>query len=65
MYLRKYKDLLSVHDLSEIFGVSENTIRKEIKNGKFGKPICIGRAFKVPRKLIIDNFINPNCKADS
>lgn len=59
MYLSQYSDLLSVNDLSEIFHVSKPTIRKEIKNGKFGKPICIGRAYKIPRTIIIDYFINP------
>ena len=55
--LDKYHDLLSVEDLMEIFAVSKNTIYKEIKAGKFGKPICIGRAFKIPRLYIYNKFI--------
>ena len=52
MELDKYKDLLSVKDLTEIFRVSEETIYKEIRKGKFGTPITIGRAFKVPRSYV-------------
>jgi len=54
----KYKDLLSVDDLSSIFNVSRQTIYKEIKNGKFGQPIQIGRAFKVPKIYIIQRYFN-------
>ena len=56
--LKDYKDLLSVKDLAEIFGVSKSTIYNEIKNGKFGSPICIGRAFKIPRMYVIRKFIS-------
>ena len=56
MRLSKYKDLLSVRDLMEIFGVSKQTIYKNIKDGKFGTPIQIGRAFKVPRIYVWDKF---------
>ena len=53
---KKYRDLLSVKDLGKIFDVSEATIYKEIKRGKFGTPINIGRAFKIPRTYIFDKF---------
>ena len=56
MRLEKYRDLLSVKDLTEIFGVSKQTIYKNIKDGKFGTPIKIGRAFKIPRIYIWENF---------
>ena len=56
MQLNKYKDLLSVQDLTEIFGVSKQTIYKNIKAGKFGTPIRIGRAFKIPRIYIWNKF---------
>jgi predicted DNA-binding transcriptional regulator AlpA len=56
LQLEKYRDLLSVHDLMEIFGVSKQTIYKEIKQGKFGTPICIGRAFKIPRMFVWNKF---------
>ena len=56
MRLEKYKDLLSVQDLTEIFGVSKQTIYKNIKSGKFGTPIMIGRAFKIPRLYIWEKF---------
>jgi len=52
MELSKYKDLLSVQDLMEIFNVSHVTIYKEIKQGKFGTPIRIGRCFKIPKIYI-------------
>ena len=54
--LEKYPDLLSVNHLMEIFGVSQQTIYKEIKIGKFGTPIQIGRAFKIPRIYVWENF---------
>ena len=53
----KYPDLLSVQHLAEIFNVSRNTIYKEIKAGKFGTPIQIGRALKVPRMYVWNKFI--------
>lgn len=54
--LKEYKDLLSVKDLMEIFNVSKTTIYKEIKNGKMGTPIRIGRAFKIPKIYIYNKF---------
>jgi len=54
--LNEYKDLLSVQDLMKIFEVSKNTIYKEIKEGKFGKPICIGRTFKIPKSFILKQY---------
>jgi len=56
MRLEKYTDLLTVQDLTKIFGVSKQTIYKNIKDGKFGVPIRIGRAFKVPRIYIWNKF---------
>jgi len=58
MHLENYKDLLSVKDLTEIFGVSKQTIYKNIKEGKFGTPIKIGLAFKIPRMYIWNNFFS-------
>jgi len=55
--LTKYSDLLSIKDLTEIFQVSKQTIYKEIKLGKFGSPIQIGRAYKVPKTYILEKYI--------
>ena len=55
--LAEYRDLLSVADLAEIFQVSKSTIYTEIKNGKFGTPITIGRSIKIPRLYIMKKFI--------
>jgi len=54
--LDEYKDLLSVQDLIKIFNVSHVTIYKEIKQGKFGTPIKIGRAYKIPKIYIIKKY---------
>jgi len=59
--LKGYKDLLSVKDLMEIFGVSTQTIRKELQQGKFGTPIKIGRAYKIPKVYIIQRYFD-TCK---
>ena len=56
--LDKYNDLLSVSDLTEIFGVSKQTIYKNIREGKFGTPIQIGRAFKVPRLYVLNTYFS-------
>jgi len=56
--LMKYSDLLSIKDLTEIFQVSKQTIYKEIKLGKFGSPIQIGRAYKVPKTYILEKYIS-------
>ena len=54
--LYDYKDLLSISDLSNIFDVSKNTIYKSVQGGKFGTPIRIGRAYKIPKIYVIRNF---------
>ena len=54
--LSHYGDLLDVQDLSKIFEVSKNTIYKHIKAGKFGTPIRIGRAHKIPKIYIANKF---------
>jgi predicted DNA-binding transcriptional regulator AlpA len=58
MELIKYKDLLSVDDLMKIFNVSKATIYKEIKQGKFGIPIQIGRAYKIPKNYVLKKFFS-------
>ena len=54
--LSEYRDLLTVSDLSKIFTVSIGTIYKEIHEGKFGSPIQIGRAFRIPKVFIIRKY---------
>ena len=58
MELNKFRDLLSVQDLTKIFSVSKATIYKEIKQGKFGTPIQVGRAYKIPKTYIVKNFFH-------
>jgi excisionase family DNA binding protein len=58
MELNKYKDLLSVDDLAEIFNVSKTTVYKEIKQNKFGVPIQIGRAYKIPKNYILKKYFS-------
>jgi predicted DNA-binding transcriptional regulator AlpA len=50
------KDLLSAEDLAEIFETTKGTIYKEIKSGKFGEPIKIGRKYIIPKNLILEKF---------
>jgi len=52
-----YGDLLTVTDLSNFLGISKQTIYKEIKDGKFGKPIKFGREFRIPKVFIVEKFI--------
>ena len=54
--LAGYRDLLSVDDLCRIFGVSRQTIYKEIRMGKFGEAMQIGRAYRFPKTLIVQKF---------
>ena len=54
--LAGYKDLLSVDDLCDIFEVSRQTIYKEIRRGKFGEKVQIGKAYKFPKTRIIQEF---------
>jgi len=56
--LENYPDLLTVADLCVIFNVSKATIYKEIKAGKFGKPLSVGRVHKIPRNYIIQKFFS-------
>jgi excisionase family DNA binding protein len=56
--LAEYRDLLSVKDLAEICEVSRQTIYKEMKDGKFGTAIQIGRAYKIPKISILKRYFN-------
>lgn len=56
--LTDYKDLLSVEDLANIFMVSKQTIYKELRSGKFGTPIQIGRAYLIPKIYILQNYFS-------
>ena len=62
--LAGYKDLLSVNDLCKIFDVSKQTIYKEIRRGKFGEAVQIGRAYKVPKVFVLRHFFNENLISD-
>ena len=55
--LAGYRDLLGVEDLCAIFGVSKQTIYNEIRRGKFGETVRIGRAHKVPKQYVIRTFM--------
>ena len=54
--LSEYKDILSAEDLMSIFGVSKNTIYKEIRNGAFGIPTKIGRTYVVPKTNVLNKY---------
>jgi predicted DNA-binding transcriptional regulator AlpA len=56
--LYDYKDLLTASDIAKIFDVSLQTIYKEIRVGKFGTPIKIGRAYKIPKIRIIQRYFS-------
>jgi len=55
--LNSYKDLLSANDLSELLGLSKQTIYKEIRNGKFGEPLKFGREYRIPRIYIQQRYL--------
>ena len=54
--LSGYGDLLSADELAKIFRVSKQTIYKEIRAGKFGKAIQIGRAYLIPKIYILKEY---------
>lgn len=55
--LTGYSDLLSVQDLHELTGLSEQTIRTEINSGNL--PGCrIGRRLYVPKKNLLEYIEN-------
>ena len=56
--LTEYRDLLSVNDLCTIFDISKQTVYREISNGKFGTPIKIGRAIKIPKLFILNKYFH-------
>ena len=60
--LAGYKDLLSVDDLCSIFEVSRQTIYKEIRRGKFGEIIHIGKAYKFPKAYVVQKYFLQNEK---
>ena len=56
--LDDFGDLLSTKDLAKLFGVSKQTIYKELKAGKFGVPIQIGSAFLIPKVYILTKYFD-------
>jgi len=52
-----FGDLLSAQDLSTFFGVSKQTIYKEIRDGKFGEPIKFGRSYRIPKVYIRQRYL--------
>lgn len=54
--LEKYHDLMCAGELAELFNTTPNTIYKEIQRGKFGKPIKIGRKYRIPKVYIYEKF---------
>ena len=55
--LESYGDLLTVKDLSVFLGISSQTIYKEIKQGKFGKPLKFGREYRIPKIYIVQRYM--------
>ena len=55
--LDSFGDLMSAKDLSALLGVSLQTVRKEIKKGKFGKPWKIGREYRIPKIVFVERMI--------
>lgn len=55
--LTDYGDFLSADDLSEIFGISKQTIYKEIRAGKFGSYMRFGREYRVPKIHIVQKCL--------
>ena len=58
--LSEYPDMLCVDDLANIFRVSAQTIRKEMKSGKFGEIFFMGRLSLIPKNQVINKFFNFN-----
>jgi len=52
-----YGDLLTVEDLSKFFGVSKQTVYKEIRDGKFGEPLRLGRSYRIPKIYISQRYL--------
>ena len=56
--LEHYGDLMSVKDLSSFFGVSSQTIYRELRDGKFGKPLKIGREHRIPKVYVLEKYFH-------
>ena len=54
--LDNYGDLLNAQDLADIFGNTKGTIYKELRIGKFGTPLKIGRKYVIPKTAVYDKF---------
>jgi len=57
-FLSGYGDLLSTTELAQVFRVSKQTVYKELRDGKFGEPIKIGRAYLISKAYIIRKFFD-------
>jgi len=58
--LRGYRDLLTTQDLSEILGISKQTVYCEIRSGKFGEPLKFGREYRISKLYLIEKYIHGN-----
>lgn len=54
--LKNYGDLLTVSDLSNVFGISKQTAYKEIKLGKFGGPLKFVREYRIPKVYVVQRY---------
>ncbi len=57
--LEKYKDILSVSDVAEIFGTGKNRIYQLMKDGQL-KNLRMGKVWKIPKKAV-EQYIKEQC----
>jgi len=54
--LSEFNDLMTVSDIAKLFRISNQTVYKELKKGRFGATVKMGRAYLIPKSQIISIF---------
>ena len=54
--ISEFPELMTTAEVGQVFGVTSETIREWIKDGKFPNAIRPVRSFKVPKSDVIDEL---------
>ena len=54
--LSEFSDLMTVADIAKLFRISKQTVYKELRNGRYGATIKMGRAYFIPKTQILSMF---------
>jgi len=57
-HLSEFNDLMTVSDIAKLFRISKQTVYKELRKGRFGATIKMGRAHYILKSQILSIFFS-------